>query len=636
MPSRIRSEWVVLILAGCLVVPVGVVVYFAPWRDRSVSPNRPDPLTDPRLTYAGPYLNIHPDVKYVGDATCAGCHQKEHDSFRHHPMGRSMLTVAEADQRDLETPDHHNPFTALGSTIRIDREGDRVWHRESRNDESGKPVYVNSFEASFVIGSGNHGHSYLCVRDGYVVQTPVSWYSSKKTWDLSPGWSAVGAGRPIVHICLFCHSNRVDPVPGTRNHYEMPLFELGASIGCERCHGPGEKHVEAWRGKGPVPKGQDYSIVNPAKLEPSLREAVCQQCHLEGERRLVRRGRGLFDFRPGLPMEDFWSIFVKAEGENTHAVNHVEQMYQSGCFRGGAGKSNQMGCISCHDPHVKVQPSERVEHYRGSCLKCHSQQGCSVPEPTRRKTSAQDSCIDCHMPRFPAADIPHTAATNHGIPREHAWPAAHQPNPADFFNLPIRSFYPATHGDADRDLGLALVEFLRSRNRQSNLTYDAIDNLDGILRDRPDDVEVLEAKAHASLMLGRHAEAAAALDAALAVDPNRESTVAMAALLAINMNRYDDAIRLSKKAIEMNPSLPEYRGNLALLLEAKRDWPGMKPHVEAWVRLDPGRIEARKAWISYLIGTGDQNRAKEEFAKIEALKPKNIDSLREWFRERTR
>jgi tetratricopeptide (TPR) repeat protein len=441
-----------------------------------------------------------------------------------------------------------------------------------------------------------------------------------------------------VPQCMFCHSNKVDPLPGYRNRYEMPLFPNGASIGCERCHGPGEKHAAVWSGKGSPPRGRDFSIVNPGNLEPRLREAVCQQCHLEGERRLVRRGRGMFDFRPGLPLDEFWSVFVKADGDNTHAVNHVEQMYQSGCFRGGAGKPNQMGCVSCHDPHVKVQANERVEHYRTSCLKCHENKGCSVPESTRRNTSGQDSCIDCHMPRALSSDIAHTAVTDHSVPRAPRAPRAPAPaNPTSpKSDLPIRSFYPVSHADADRDVAVALVEVMRAHQLPPKLRYDAIDRLEAVLRDRPDDVEALEAKALASLMLGRRTEAAAAFAAALAIDPKREPTLAMAALLAIELNRPDEGIRLLRRAIDMNPRNPDYRGNLALQLEAKKDWAGMKEQTQAWLRLDPGSVQARKAWISYLLQAGERENARAEFALIEALKPEKLDDLREWFRERTR
>ncbi len=58
----------------------------APSEDRIV----PAP-PDPRLAYKGPYLNVRPEVKYVGDAACAGCHAVKTDGFHRHPMGRSIV-----------------------------------------------------------------------------------------------------------------------------------------------------------------------------------------------------------------------------------------------------------------------------------------------------------------------------------------------------------------------------------------------------------------------------------------------------------------------------------------------------------------------------------------------------------------
>jgi hypothetical protein len=51
---------------------------------------------DPRLTYATPYRNVRPGVKYVGDRVCARCHADLAESFRQHPMGRSLAPVADA------------------------------------------------------------------------------------------------------------------------------------------------------------------------------------------------------------------------------------------------------------------------------------------------------------------------------------------------------------------------------------------------------------------------------------------------------------------------------------------------------------------------------------------------------------
>src|SRR5947208_14106694 len=141
-------------------------------------------------------------------------------------------------------------------------------------------------EAHYVIGAGGRGRSYLTDRDGYLFQTAISWYTAKGIWDLSPGFDAdLLPGRPVSGECLFCHANQAAPMPGYRNRL-AETAAAGHAIGCERCHGPGQLHVREGSAPGPV----DSTIVNPRKLEPALREAVCQQCHLEGEGGVGRPG----------------------------------------------------------------------------------------------------------------------------------------------------------------------------------------------------------------------------------------------------------------------------------------------------------------------------------------------------------
>src|SRR5262245_5442921 len=334
MPSsRASNPLIYLLLGGAFgIAVIGYII----WR-QSQPPGTPGSSDDPRVQYAGPYSNVHPDVKYVGDAACADCHDKQTRSYREHPMGRSMHAAGELDLRAIEAG-HGNPVKGLGSEFRIDRDGPHLRHIETRRDASGQPIYETVFDIDHVIGSGSHGYSFLTVRDGYAFQTPISWYSGKQIWDIAPGWDSVAGGRAIQPACLFCHANHVEPVADRVNRYEQPVFGKQAAIGCERCHGPGERHVATG--------GHERTIVNPAKLEPKLRDAVCQQCHLEGEHRMLRRGRGLFDFRPGLPLGEFWNVFVDSELNNPNAVNHVEQMEVSRCFKESGGK---LGCISCHD-----------------------------------------------------------------------------------------------------------------------------------------------------------------------------------------------------------------------------------------------------------------------------------------------
>lgn len=620
----------VLVVAATVAAAAAIVggVYWASRQPAApVAPPAPMSTTDdPRLTYTGPYRNVRPDVEYVGDAACAGCHDDKHATYRQHPMGRSLAPIDPAKLPPTDAK-HNNPFTALGATFRIDRDGGRVFQKEIRGDVA-DPVCVNAIEAQYVVGSGSHGHSYLTDRNGYVYQTPISWFSHKQIWDISPGWSYVGAGRLVREQCLFCHANRVEHVEGTLNRYVEPVFRGQPAIGCERCHGPGALHVQRQLGHESYSKPDD-TIVNPKHLSPALREAVCQQCHLEGEERLPRRGRGMFDFRPGLPLEAFWAVVVH-DGANYNAVNHVEQMYQSKCFEQSAGK---MGCISCHDPHVKPSAAERVPHFRKSCLACHESHGCSVPREERVKTSSQDSCIDCHMARYPTADIAHTASTEHRIPRRPSTPPA-KGRDAGISGVRLFLVRPDVQApEDDRDFGVALARLAYDFRLPPRLAASWEDPIDAALARHPDDVDALEAKAMGNLVARRTALAVSALDGALARAPTRETSLVLAALLAQQSNNLEGALGYWQRAADVNPWEPHYQGNLARLFKAKSDWDAVKKHTDAWLKLDPSNVDARSLRVEYLLRDGKRAEATAEFAKIEKLGPKNLDELRRGFQQ---
>lgn len=351
-----------------------------------------------------PNRNTRRNVAYVGDKVCARCHSEIAETFSHHSMGRSMTTpdkvLPEASGKVIEFED---------LTYWIERRDGRVFHQERKSNSAGKTGETIEHEVRYVIGSGTRGYSFLIERDNKLYQSPISWYAQAKQWDLAPDYRKVNQhfDREITDGCLFCHTNRIEKVPG------KPIKFDGLSIGCERCHGPGELHVQH-----PEPiAGEDPAIVNPATLKPvALREHVCNQCHFLGFRRTESFEGMVFNYRPGLRLEDF--ITIIAERSNlTHRLQpdgHVEQMRTSRCY---TGSKEELGCISCHDPHKLPEPSERIAFYQKRCLECHADRGCSLAAEVRLKKSPKDDCVSCHMPQLPPGRIAHTATTDHKIPR---------------------------------------------------------------------------------------------------------------------------------------------------------------------------------------------------------------------------
>ncbi len=594
-----------------------------------VEPSPQSAHPDPRISYTGPYRNIHPDVTTVGSEKCAKCHADVAKVYANHPMGRSILPVSGQPIGDL-TEKGHAAFTALGSRFQINRAGDRLWYTETRTGQGGEVLYEMTGRVNYVVGSGTKGHSFLSERDGFVTQDAVSWFTQKHIWDESPGFSPeLHTGRAIQVGCLYCHANEVVPVSGTVNKYELPLFRNGHAIGCERCHGPGSEHVRL-REAGGAFESPDYSIVNPKHLEPSLREAVCQQCHLAGEARVPREGRSPSDYRPGLPLDSVIRVLVlDHQGADRKAVNHVEQMYQSKCYTGSGGK---LGCITCHDPHEKASIEKRTERYRAACLKCHD---CSSPVATRAKLGSPDNCTACHMPQFGAKDIVHAATTDHRIVRIREAPKpGNAPPPGSRTPLFFPNQQPNFRNPSDtRDFAVGLVEMGKhGKLHPAEVARDALPLLERAIAESPDDARAWEAKSYALQLAGRKSEALAATQTVLSLVPNHEIALTRAATLASEANQPQQALAYWQKAAAVNPTDAGYRQELANLLARSGNWEAAGTEARETVRLDPARSTARTILAISESRAGNPAKADELMRIVEQLNPPNLGRLREWYR----
>lgn len=613
---------------------VAILVYLYWPRSRPASAGADD-VPDPRLTYTGPFRNVRPDVKYLGDAACTPCHRNAERTYHQHSMGLSLAAVADVAPRQRYDATVHNPFDAGGRHYLIERQGDKVLHREQHRDAEQRVVAENRAEMAYAIGSGTHARSYLFFRGELLFQSPISWYTARQRWHLSPSYDKHDNRfeRPVQAECLFCHCNSVRPIEDTLNRFETPLFPLGAAIGCERCHGPGELHVRE-RQERPAVVGVDHSIVNPRHLSPELREAVCQQCHLEGDQRILRRGRAPFDFRPGLPLQSFWSVFVPTTdlgGAGTF-VGQVEQMHASRCFTQSNGK---LGCITCHDPHALPAADQKPAYYRRHCVSCHEQQPCSLTSAERR-TRNGDDCVACHMPRRPSADINHTAITDHRIPRRGE---ATRTRPLESGELPLVHFHAEqlSPGDPEmaRDLGLALAGMARHPSAvQAQAAASALHHLEASLQRWPNDAPALEHKAY---LLWQQGRARAALDTVARVlsrTPQRETALADAALYAEQAGDLERAVEYGRQAVALNPWNTQRRAQLATALLRRKEYDRAIEECRAVLEFNPGSVRIRVLLVSCYLDQGQHARAREEFEVILRLNPADQAELRRWFEDR--
>jgi hypothetical protein len=632
-----RTRFALLIVFASALVAAG-------WFARRGKKEEPPDLVngDPRATYDTPFRNVRPEVNYVGSKTCAACHIEHVESYAKHPMGRSFAPLVQNADDDRYDGEAHNPFEKFGNIFRIEHQGPHVVHKVRRAGVGAETLFELANDVEFVMGSGSHGRAYVINRDGYLYQSPISWYTQKSAWDLSPGYAPETLfDRPIHVQCLYCHSNDARHVADSINRYHQPLAREYA-IGCERCHGPAELHVQE-RGRQLAPDGKtDYSIVNPRKLDPPLRDAVCEQCHLQGEARIVRRGRDMFDYRPGLPLHLFWSVFMRLpELRDDKAVTQVEQMRLSRCYLASKG---QLGCISCHDPHVLPRPSEKSAYYRGRCQECHGQTGqtaCGAPLAERRKND--NACHVCHMPPLNSTDIAHTAMSDHRVLRVvSTQEAARKKRTLLPGEVPLVHFHrqlvEKDDDEVQRDLGLALTELAQRNQRSAEpLLLAALPMLDKAIRDTPRDVPTREARGYALWLEHREKKALEDIETVLAVAPERERSLAAAAYITMALDKLEVSADYWERLIAVNPWSVHYRADQARLFLRRREWSSAIGASRAALGINPANVNARQILVEALLRDGDRDRARSEFDVLLAVAPpENEEALRRWYSERNR
>ena len=327
---------------------------------------------------------------YIGNQPCAGCHSSIYDSYAKTSMAKASGPATD----NLIPADFEHRKSSVH--YRIYADDGKVWLSFERPND---PQVQGKRQLLYYIGSGRRGRSYLFDVDGFLFESPVNWYTDRHVWDMAPAYgnaSQIPMNLPAFTSCLHCHvSGMQPPIQGTQNRYPFPSFSY-SGVTCERCHGPGAAHAKGG------------AIVNPAKLDPARRDAVCMQCHLEGKAAIERPGRHIYDFRPGQQLSDYirYFVFADQQGPGLGAVSQFEALAQSVCKkRSGAA----MSCTSCHDPHYEPSAVERVSYYRRKCLECHGAKFGSTHH------TGQPDCAACHMPSSLSTDVAHTEVTDHRI-----------------------------------------------------------------------------------------------------------------------------------------------------------------------------------------------------------------------------
>jgi tetratricopeptide (TPR) repeat protein len=421
---------------------------------------------------------------FTGSTACRDCHTEEYANWQgsHHDLAMQLPTpdTVLGDFDDAE-------FSYNGVTTRFYRDGDRFVIRT--DGEDGK---LTDYPVSYVFGIYPLQQYLLPLDRGRLQALSIAW-DARPASEGGQRWFHLYPEEAIDHEdplhwtgpyqnwntrCAECHSTDV------QKNYEADGRSFGTTfeeidVGCEACHGPGEKHLELARAgrleaaaNGGFPTalaqrgewafaGDDPIARRLAPLESRAQVDSCGRCH-------ARRGT-LGEYHYGRSLADTHRISMPREPLYHPDGQILDEVYVYGSFLQSKMHEAGVVCSNCHEPH-----SARLRATgNGVCSQCHQAATYDTSEHHHHpENSAGALCAECHMPettymvvdprrdhsmRIPRPDLSvvmgtPNACNNCHSDRDPAWALESLRNWGvefrDTANHPARAFAGAARGDA--------------------------------------------------------------------------------------------------------------------------------------------------------------------------------------------
>ena len=616
--------------------------------------------------------------RYVDSSVCGDCHPNISETYRRTGMGRSFSRPTTGnttgDQKTRVTFYHK---ASDSSFTMVERDG-RFYQRRYQIGFDGQET--NSFEKEihFVIGSGNHVRAFLhrTSRDT-LVELPLAWYAenggSSIQWAMNPGYDRPdhpGFTRAVTYGCMFCHNGIPQIPPESSQPGAEPVFpgRIPEGIDCQRCHGPGGKHVETAERAGAGVEDIRKAIVNPARLRADRQIEVCMQCHLETTssrlpNSIVRFDRGPFSYRPGEPLADFILHFDHAAGNGRPELNDkfeiagaAYRLRLSACFQKSEGA---LGCTICHNPHDIPRGEQAAAHYTAVCRQCHAAAFDRLAASGKHTRSGD--CIGCHMPKRRTDDVVHVVMTDHYIQRRKpsrdllAPISERRETDENAYRGEVVLYYPPALRDGpdnpDSDLYLAVAQVSQQANlskgiqdlahaiekyhpgrmefylqladawKDSGQLDKALPLYEEAVRREPKSLIALQRFGFSLRSSGQPARAAEILKQALAVDARDAASWHQLGLVYLDQGSRLEAASAFQKAVDLDPDLSEAHNSLGGVWLESGDFSRAEPAFREAIRIRPDYAEAHSNLASVLASAGRFDEARYHFEVAIRLKP---------------
>lgn len=192
--------------------------------------------------------------------------------------------------------------------------------------------------------------------------------------------------------CLECHEDYIKSYTRTK-HGRAAL-----TMGCESCHGPMSKHMDAPRKEPPLA----VSFKPEAGLTPAQKSSVCLQCH-EGTKRTYWQG-GPHEANDVACNSCHYvskrnsdkSLSIAEDATGACLTCHLEKRGQILKSAHMPVREGRIDCSGCHNPHGSFGPKLlKTASVNETCYTCHAdKRGPFLWE----HAPAREDCSNCHEP----------------------------------------------------------------------------------------------------------------------------------------------------------------------------------------------------------------------------------------------